>query len=68
MISYLAKENCIYQGRYHFQKLQGEMKKVKKTLSLLQQWDEIHQIYLELMAGERCIRKAADGKWYAVKI
>lgn len=63
-VSYHAREGMIYKKKYKFRKL-GE----KKTCSKMEQeWDEVHRIYLELAAGERCIRKAADGKRYAVKV
>lgn len=68
-ISRLARENRTYHGRYQFRKLQEEETKRKTKRQLLyQQWDELHQIYLELVAGKRCIKKAADGKWYAVRV
>lgn len=68
-ISRLARENRTYQGRYQFRKLQEEKTKGKTKRQLLyQQWDEVHRIYLELIAGRRCIQKAADGKRYAVRV
>lgn len=66
-ISYHAREGVIYKKKYRFQKvLEGQEDPRKKELS--NQWDRIHQIYLELVAGERCIKKAADGKRYAIKV
>ena len=67
-IRHLAKEQDSYQGRYSFRKLLEEEVEEMKQQSVWKQWDEIHQIYSELIAGERCIRKAADGKQYAVKV
>lgn len=72
-ISRFARENHVYQGRYSFRKLQKEgtrkgTKKRTKWECLWQQWDTMHQIYLELKVGKRCIQKAADGRRYAVKV
>lgn len=63
-VSYHAREGVIYKKKYQFRKL-GE-KKIRSSIKW--EWDEMHRIYLELVAGERYIRKAADGKRYAVKV
>lgn len=72
-ISYFARENIDYEARYRIRKLQKEeiekekMKKIKKDI-FCKQWDEICQIYNELRTGKRNIKRAADGKLYAIKI
>ena len=65
----LAREGGVYKKRYRVQKLQEEVANTINTATkLCQKWDEIHQIALDLKEGKRRIQKAADGKWYAVKI
>ncbi len=65
----LAREGGVYKKRYRVQKWQEKVANTINTApKLCQKWDEIHQIALDLKEGRRRIQKAADGKWYAVKI
>ncbi len=68
MISHYAREGWIYKKKYQFQFICEKTKKELTNAELYKQWDEIHQIYLELSAGKRCIYKAGDGKRYAVEV
>ncbi len=65
MVSHLAKEDRAYKGRYYFRMLGNKQMICQKVY---QEWDEMHQVYLELIAGKRDIQRAADGKRYAVRV
>ncbi len=45
-----------------------EIKEKKKHSNIYEEWDKVHQIYLELITGERSIQKAGNGEKYAIKI
>lgn len=64
-VSCYAREGSVYKKRYRFQKISEREDFDKEEFS--RQWDEICKIYAELVVGERCIQKSADGKLYAVR-
>ncbi len=67
-VNKLARENTTYQKRYKFQMLLEENEKQKTKKDLKKEFVEICKIYAELKEGKRKIQKAANGKWYAVRI
>ncbi len=72
MINKLARENKTYKKRFKFRLLPEEVKRKNELKSMkgkwIEQWTEVCQIYSELKAGKRNIRRAADGKLYAMKV
>ncbi len=64
---YYVNAKTAYKKRYQFERLEEEKKELKNT-GLLKQWEELHQISLDVKEGRRRIQRAADGKRYAVKI
>lgn len=72
MINKLARENKTYKKRFKFRLLPEEVKRKNELKSMkgkwIEQWTEVCQIYSELKAGKRNIRRAADGKLYSIKV
>lgn len=66
MINNLARKNVVYKKRYQFWMLSEEVKQKSKDIE--QQWGEVCQIYYEVKVGKRDIRRAVDGKLYAVRV
>jgi len=65
----LPESSCPYKGRYLVSKISDELveKKGNDSLEMLRpQWDEVHQLFVEIQAGIRVITKI-NGKRYAVK-